>query len=383
MAERDHHRAGQGRQIDDDFRRIHFLRPSDRVAQHQPPLGIGVEHFDRLARHGGDDVAGAHRIAIGHVFDEADDADDVRLRLAPGDRLHRARNGARAAHVPFHHVHAGAGLQADPAGIKGHALADEHNRLVAIPAAVPAHGQQSRRPGRALRDAQQCAHAECFHLAFVEHFQFDTQIGQMLAALNEAFGIKDIRRLSHERLGQRDAIGDRFIHGPADRQVAMRRRDGQRLEARLGGVGQLGAVRVDPPVAQLGAHCERQHVVFIDHARAREIDMDCRRAAGLQPSGQRAARTLQIMHCAFADPDQQQTQDAAALDRCGFGDAPRRALKARLCRGAVQQRAMRLTERLDKGVQLALADRKRDDVGRRIDLRDKVNVHSVTLSCDD
>ena len=32
---------------------------------------------------------------------------------------------------------------------------------------------------------------------------------------------------------------------------------------------------------------------------------------------------------------------------------------------------------------LALADRKSDNVGRRIDLRDKLNVHLLTLLCDD
>ena len=31
----------------------------------------------------------------------------------------------------------------------------------------------------------------------------------------------------------------------------------------------------------------------------------------------------------------------------------------------------------------ALADGKRDHVGRRIDLRDKLNVHALTFLCDD
>src|SRR3546814_9839311 len=85
---------------------------------------------------------------------DLDDADDIRLRLAARDRLHRARYRTRAAHVPLHHVHARPWLQADAAGVEGDALADEHHRRLPRRAAVPAHREQSRRPRRALRDAE-------------------------------------------------------------------------------------------------------------------------------------------------------------------------------------------------------------------------------------
>src|SRR3546814_1099700 len=81
----------------------------------------------------------------------------------------------------------------------------------------PAHREQPRRPRRALRDAEQRAHAERLHLPFVEDFEFDPQVGQMLATLDEGFGIKKVRRLGDQRLGQRDAVRNRRITAPARR----------------------------------------------------------------------------------------------------------------------------------------------------------------------
>src|SRR3546814_1403942 len=100
------------------------------------------------------------------------------------------------------HVHARPWLQADAAGVEGDALADEHHRRLPRRAAVPAHREQSRRPRRALRDAEQRPHAERFHLPLVEDFELDPQVGEMLAALDEGFGIEEVRRLGDQRLGR-------------------------------------------------------------------------------------------------------------------------------------------------------------------------------------
>ena len=40
-------------------------------------------------------------------------------------------------------------------------------------------------------------------------------------------------------------------------------------------------------------------------------------------------------------------------------------------------------EQRSERARFALADGKRDHVGRRIDLRDKLNVHAMTFLCDD
>ena len=45
------------------------LAVPERIGQHEAALGVGVDHLDGLARHRGDDVARALRIAVDHVLD--------------------------------------------------------------------------------------------------------------------------------------------------------------------------------------------------------------------------------------------------------------------------------------------------------------------------
>ncbi len=49
---------------------------------------------------------GRWAVAVGHVLDQAEDADRVHLGLAGGQGVHQAGHGARAAHVPLHVLHA-------------------------------------------------------------------------------------------------------------------------------------------------------------------------------------------------------------------------------------------------------------------------------------
>ena len=226
-----------------------------------------------------------------------------------------------------------------------------------------------------MRDAKQRAHAERLHLAFVEHLDLDAKVGQMLAALDEAFGIEDVWRLGDQRLGQRHAVSHRRIAAPARRNIARGRRDHDGFQAGLGGVGKASAIGVDTPIAQLRTHREGEHIILVDLARARKIDVQHRDAARLQPRGQRAARALEIMDRPLADAHQQQPRGPVAVEGGGFCHRTRGAVEPRLLR----QRAEQRTERAG----LALADRKSDNVGRRIDLRDKLNVHLLTLLCDD
>ena len=57
LAERDHHRAGQRREIDHRLRLEALLRVPKAIGEHHAPLGVGVEHLDGLAGHRRDDVA--------------------------------------------------------------------------------------------------------------------------------------------------------------------------------------------------------------------------------------------------------------------------------------------------------------------------------------
>ena len=149
---------GQRREVDDRRRLVVALHVGDRVGEDEPPFGVGVDHFDRLAGHGRDDVARALGVAVGHVLDEPADADDVGLGLAQGERLHRADDRAGAAHVPLHRFHAGGRLDRDAAGVEGHALADEGDRLRPSPPPFqrgPAAAPRGPSPGR-RREARPC-----------------------------------------------------------------------------------------------------------------------------------------------------------------------------------------------------------------------------------
>jgi hypothetical protein len=66
----------------------------------------------------------------------------------------------------------GGRLDRDAAGVEGHALADEHRRLGALAARQPLDREQPRRARRALRDAEQRAHAERAHLVLAEEREF-------------------------------------------------------------------------------------------------------------------------------------------------------------------------------------------------------------------
>ncbi len=56
VAERDRNCAGQRRHVD-DLGGPQFLCVSDRVGQHQPPFGVGIDNFNRLAGHRGQNIA--------------------------------------------------------------------------------------------------------------------------------------------------------------------------------------------------------------------------------------------------------------------------------------------------------------------------------------
>ena len=63
---------------------------------------------------------------------------------------------------------------------------------------------------RALADAEQRAHAEFGHRRLVENFHFDAELFELLGAIGEFFGVKDIGRLVDERAGDQDAFGHRL-----------------------------------------------------------------------------------------------------------------------------------------------------------------------------
>ena len=126
------------------------LRVPEHVGEHQPPLGVGVDHLDGVALHRAHHVARTLRLAVGHVLDQPDQPDDVGRRLAQRQRPHHPGDDAGAAHVHRHLLHARRGLDRDAAGVEHHPLADQRQRR-RVAAALPLHDHDLRRALRALR----------------------------------------------------------------------------------------------------------------------------------------------------------------------------------------------------------------------------------------
>src|SRR5262249_56165332 len=94
----------------------------------------------------------------------------------------------------------------DAAGVEGHALADEGERL-SPPLAVPAHHDQPALVRRALADAEQRIHAELAHGLRVENLDGHAELAQIPGAAGKFLRIEDIRRLVDEVAGEHHALG--------------------------------------------------------------------------------------------------------------------------------------------------------------------------------
>ena len=119
MAERDHHRPGQGGEVDDCRGLDVALRPGSRT-QHQPAFCVSVNHFDRPARHGGDDVARPQALPSGIFSTSPQTPTTLALALRPASAL-SSPTTAPAPPCPHFIASTLGRLDRDAAGIKGHA----------------------------------------------------------------------------------------------------------------------------------------------------------------------------------------------------------------------------------------------------------------------
>ena len=111
-----------------------------------------------------------------HVLDKAEHRHDVCLGFASGNRLDRAEDGGRAAHIPFHFFHAAGGLQRDTAGVEADPFAHKSNWCFAFFAALPLHHGDIRFIFATLRHAEQGAHAKLFQISLPQDFDFDAEL---------------------------------------------------------------------------------------------------------------------------------------------------------------------------------------------------------------
>ena len=155
-------------------------------------------------------VADARR----HVLHEADDADDVDVRLALAQRMHQPDDAGGAAHVALHVLHAGRRLDGDAAGIEHNALADDGERLGALRfRAVPLHDCNARGAHASLRHRQQRTHLELLDLRGVEDLDLHADLLQLAHAIRELDRPQYVGRLVDEVAGDDDAMGDRLVPG--------------------------------------------------------------------------------------------------------------------------------------------------------------------------
>ena len=110
IAERDHNRTGQGRQVNNALGLVFLFHKGQAVAQNQAPLGIGVQNLHRLAGKRGNDVARSGCRAGGHILNQPDHADEIQFQFLLRGGFQRGGNNRGTGHVLFHIAHAGAGF---------------------------------------------------------------------------------------------------------------------------------------------------------------------------------------------------------------------------------------------------------------------------------
>jgi len=158
---------------------------------------------------GGDDVAGLVGVRVRQVLAGRHEADHVELQAQFADGAEGAQYRAAAAHVVIHLVHVARRLERYAAGIEGDGLADQHDGLVALLAAVMAQFDEHRRLVAALGHREEGAHAEFFTGGLVHHLALETVgLGQLPGLIREISRRADVGRRVAEVARQRHAAGD-------------------------------------------------------------------------------------------------------------------------------------------------------------------------------
>lgn len=169
--------AGQGGDVDDGGG-FETLGVGQGVAQDQAALGVCIKYFNGLARHTGDDVARLVGLAARHIFAGRNNADDVLLQLQFGQGTEGAQDAGGAAHIVFHLVHGGGGLDRYATRVERDAFTDEYRRARALGGFLcrftgVTQDDEAQRLVGALGDRQEGTHAQGFDLFAIQNLYFD------------------------------------------------------------------------------------------------------------------------------------------------------------------------------------------------------------------
>ena len=134
-AERDDAGAGQRRDVDDRGR-LEAPRVGERVAEDQAAFGVRVQDLDGLARTSLVTMSPGFVARPLGMFSQVGTMPTTLIgSCSLGAALSAPSTLGGAAHVEFHFVHRRRLLQRDAAGVERDALADQHDRRLALAAA--------------------------------------------------------------------------------------------------------------------------------------------------------------------------------------------------------------------------------------------------------
>ena len=289
LAERDHDGAGQRREVDHELRLEAVVAVPERIGQHEAAFGVGVEDLDGLARHRGDDVAGPLGIAVDGMFSTRPTMPTtLTLALRAASACISPVTAAAPPMSPFMSSMPAAGLIEMPPVSKVTPLPTKATGLsLALP---PFHCMTTRRGAarRALRDAEQRAHAELPHFLLGQDLDLDAELLELLGLGGELDRAENVGRLVDQIARQIDAVGNRLGVG----------------ESLLGG-GRIGAVDGDLGRLCGSAPCRRRRPSSSCTCRR------CRRAAGCRRRRRAASAPL-----ASISGRSSTTATSAALRNC-------------------------------------------------------------------
>ncbi len=176
------------------------------IGQHQPALRVRIHNLDGGATHRCHHIAGLHGPSVRHVLRRADHRDHLDRGFQACNGVHSANHRCRPGHVVLHLLHAVSGLDGDPAGVEGDALADEtkHRRTVGYASRrLVGHYDECGRLLRSLGHRPEGLHLQLLNLlGRVDLAAQPGFVAHRIGARPQFSGCQDIARLIHQRAGK-------------------------------------------------------------------------------------------------------------------------------------------------------------------------------------
>ena len=307
MAQRDHACSGERRDVHHRGG-IEALGIGQRIAQDEPPLGVGIENLYGLPRHAGDDVAGLGGAAAG-MFSVVESDHVGTISAQARKRQARWRRTCRICFIHFRRGFRDAARVEDSA--------DEHHRR-AVPAAGVVEHNQLGRLARALRHRQQGT-IPSLHIAPTFRPSFHSSRASLPA--RRVGRRADIAREVAQALGQVHACAYRLPLAQTAPGGSRLARHGQNFDVRKRARFAFFAFHGVEAIGAFGGH-QRHLARFpgciaaagFDIAHAQRKGAGAGFLRGLDRGARRIAVLAFVQLRLFAQPDEQHALRRKALD---------------------------------------------------------------------